>query len=147
MKKKQGGGDDRPKWSDPIPTKLEPTDFDWLELLCKRSGLKRSNIIRRALRILAAEAKKRPEWNWVQETAEPLPPLPKELKAEVDGGGATTPSFSAMNAKAHAAAEAQRKEIRLKNDRERQALLAKAKRLEAEAARAEAAALAPEEER
>lgn len=73
--------------TDPIATKLDDTDGDWLLLICKRSGLKRSVVIRRAIRVLAEEAVKNPAWNWVAETSQPLPPLPPELAAELRGDG------------------------------------------------------------
>lgn len=71
--------------TNPIPTKLDDTDGDWLDLLCRRTGLKKSVVIRRAVRALAQAANRDPKWNWVGETAEPLPELPPELKKELEG--------------------------------------------------------------
>lgn len=84
------------KKTDPIPTKLDETDADWLDLLCRRTGLKRSEAIRRAVRLLATEASARPKWNWVQETANPMPPLDsKDVPAD----------FAEANARAKAQAD------------------------------------------
>lgn len=89
----------------PLPTKFDPTDRAWLELLRNETGLNRSMIIRRAVRLLAAEVKARPDWNWVQDTANPMSPPPKSLTRAAKGDE----SFSETNARARATAEAERR--------------------------------------
>ena len=60
--------------TDPISTKYEELDLAWVDVLAARTGLKnRSEIIRRAVRVLALAAKRRPDWNWIEETANPIP--------------------------------------------------------------------------
>lgn len=112
--------------SDAIPTKHFKNDLDWLDLLCRRTGLGRAEGTRRAVRILAAAVKANPDWNWVKETADELPPLSPaelaELNREEGSTGIVLPGltkrvqvgaggegFDDANAKAKAAAEAARK--------------------------------------
>jgi len=59
--------------TDPIPTKFEEQDKDWIEKLVAQSGLNRSEVIRRSVRVLAIAAKRWPDWNWVGDTAHPIP--------------------------------------------------------------------------
>lgn len=120
-------------WTDPIPTKLDPTDFAWLELLCTRSELKRAQVIRRSLRLLAKEVAARPDWNWQHDTAKPLPPLTPEQQRELDGVAEPANAFEETNARARAAAERERQE-------KLAAAEAEAKRLEEAAAKAQAEA-------
>lgn len=87
--------------TDPIPTKLHENDAAWLDLICRRSGLKRAEVIRRAVRVLALEVQERPKWNWVQETAKEMPVLTEEQKAEI--GEAPAKDFNEANARARAA--------------------------------------------
>jgi hypothetical protein len=70
-------------WTASVPTKYPANDLDWVDLLKTRTGLSRAEIIRRSVRYLAAQAAKNPKWNWIEETAKPLDPLPPELKAEI----------------------------------------------------------------
>ncbi len=70
-------------WTASVPTKYVPADLDWVDLLSVRTGLSRAEIIRRSVRLLAGEAAKNPKWNWVEQTARPMAPLPPELKAEI----------------------------------------------------------------
>lgn len=69
--------------SDPVPTKFFKNDLDWLDLVVRRSGLGRAEVIRRSVRLLAAAVKANPTWNWVKETADELPPLSTEERAEI----------------------------------------------------------------
>ncbi len=92
--------------TDPIPTKLDESDAAWLDLLCKRTGLKRSEVIRRAVRTLARVANGDPKWNWVEETAAPMPPLPAHLSSEL---GRMPKTFSDTNDRAKNQAAEERK--------------------------------------
>lgn len=94
--------------TDAVPTKYPPNDLDWVDLLKKRTGLSRSEIIRRSVRLLATEAAKNPKWNWVEQTARPMDPLPAELKKEL-GEDDTAAAFEEANARARAASDADRK--------------------------------------
>lgn len=92
--------------TDPIPTKLDDNDGAWLTLLCKRTGLKKSEVIRRSVRVLAQAAAERPKWNWVSETSQPMPPLTAEQQAEMGDQGPK--DFDDANARAKEKAEADR---------------------------------------
>lgn len=114
--------------SDPVPTKFFENDLQWADLVCKRSGLGRAEVIRRSVRLLAAAVKANPTWNWVKETAEELPPLSPAELAELNGTkseGVMLPgldkkvhaptassTFDAANAKAKAESEAARRRTR-----------------------------------
>jgi len=67
--------------SDPIPTRFEKDEKLYIKLLSGKKGVSGSEVIRRGIRLLAAAVKARGEkWDWIEETARPLPPIPsKEL--------------------------------------------------------------------
>jgi hypothetical protein len=88
--------------TDPIPTKLHENDAAWLDLICSRTGMKRAEVIRRAIRVLAQEVQQRPKWNWVQETAKEMPPLDSQQKLEL--GNEPPANFDEANARAKAKA-------------------------------------------
>lgn len=90
-----------------FPTRLLQNDGEHVDLLCKRTGLTRSEVIRRAARALSIEVAKRPDWNWVQETARELPPLTEAERAELSDG--PMEGFDAVNARALASSEAGRR--------------------------------------
>lgn len=71
-------------FSDPVPTRYPMTDLDWIDLVVKRTGLGRADVIRRANRVLAAAVKSNPQWNWIAETADPLPELEPKEKEELE---------------------------------------------------------------
>lgn len=77
----------------------------WIDVLCKRTGLKRAEAIRRSVRYLASEASKNPNWNWVAATADQMPPLPASLRAELDDAA----DFAEANTKAKLKADADRR--------------------------------------
>lgn len=60
--------------TDPIPTKFEDDEWALIQKMSAKSGIKsRSEIIRRCVRLFAAEVARRgPAWNWVEETSQPL---------------------------------------------------------------------------
>jgi hypothetical protein len=96
--------------TDPIPTKLDDTDGAWLELLAKRTGLKKSEIIRRAVRTLATAVAENPKLNWIGDTSRAMPPLSAEQQAEIDDHGPKT--FEDANARAKKNSDADRKSAR-----------------------------------
>lgn len=71
--------------SDPVPTKFFRNDLDWLDLVARRSGLGRAEVVRRSVRLLAAAVEANPKWNWVKETADELPPLTEQQRADLGG--------------------------------------------------------------
>jgi hypothetical protein len=83
MQKKTGrrGGE---LMSDAVPVKYPHTDLDWIDLAAARSGISRAEILRRSVRVFIMAVKYNPEWNWVRETAEELPPLSAEEYAEIE---------------------------------------------------------------
>jgi Arc/MetJ-type ribon-helix-helix transcriptional regulator len=59
--------------TDPIPTKFEDDEGTLIDFLVIKSGLSRSAVIRRCVRLMGHErAKRGPEWNWLEETGKPL---------------------------------------------------------------------------
>lgn len=99
--------------TNPIPTKFDDNDGAWLDLLCKQTGLKRSEVIRRAVRLLGQEVKKSPRWNWVAETAGELPALDaQQLALIAQDEGKPPKDFDEANARAKGAAEESRRRPR-----------------------------------
>jgi hypothetical protein len=117
---KRMGWKGAPVMSDPIPQKFHANDLDWLDLTAKRSGLNRAEVIRRSVRLLVASAKSNPDWNWVRETSQELPPLGPMERAELGlpGGSGALPglgaNFNALNDRARQESEAERRTPRKK---------------------------------
>lgn len=54
----------------PKPIRFGEVETAVIALLEKKTGLNRPEIVRRCVRFLYAEAKRRPDWNWIEETAD-----------------------------------------------------------------------------
>lgn len=62
--------------SKPIPVRLDETDKLYVKHLHNQKGVSESDVLRRAVRLLGQEVIKRGRtWDWIAETAQPLPPI------------------------------------------------------------------------
>lgn len=60
----------------PIPTRFDKTDNEFIRYVAEKTGLSRSEVIRRCVRIMGLElARRGAGWDWVEQTAHALPPV------------------------------------------------------------------------
>jgi hypothetical protein len=57
----------------PKPVRFSEGDSEVIALLMAKTGLTRPEVLRRCVRFLYAETMRRPDWNWIADTAQEIP--------------------------------------------------------------------------
>ena len=65
-----------PSKTKPIPVRLDRSDRAFVDDIASSKGVPQSEVLRRCVRLLGQEVKKRgPKWDWIEETSHPLLPI------------------------------------------------------------------------
>lgn len=65
--------------TNPIPTRFDEEEDALIKALKIKTGLAYGDVVRRCVRFFAAELKRRPDWNWLEETAPRSEPVAHKI--------------------------------------------------------------------